>query len=95
MTQPGPNTAREEMKCTLEGVRNAHQQPITCMEVVNGMVFTGSQDHTLKVSLIFLIFQYFKNLKYNYKIFYKKQFQFTYKHLWNEIKHFFIETIVF
>lgn len=53
MTQPGPNTAREEMKCTLEGVRNAHQQPITCMEVVNGMVFTGSQDHTLKVSWIF------------------------------------------
>lgn len=39
------------MKCTLEGVRIAHQQPITCMEVINGMVFTGSQDHTLKVSI--------------------------------------------
>lgn len=51
LTQPEPaNTAREEMKCTLEGVRIAHQQPITCMEVINGMVFTGSQDHTLKVS---------------------------------------------
>ncbi|XP_037887733.1 sterol regulatory element-binding protein cleavage-activating protein [Glossina fuscipes] len=40
---------KEEMKCTLQSVRLAHQQPITCMEVVNGMVFTGSQDHTLKV----------------------------------------------
>ncbi|XP_037940962.1 sterol regulatory element-binding protein cleavage-activating protein [Teleopsis dalmanni] len=42
-------TTKEEMKCTLEGVRLAHQQPITCMEIVNGMIFTGSQDHTLKV----------------------------------------------
>lgn len=42
-------TTREEMKCTLDGVRMAHQQPITCMEVINGLVFTGSQDHTLKV----------------------------------------------
>uniref|UniRef100_T1PFA8 WD domain protein n=1 Tax=Musca domestica TaxID=7370 RepID=T1PFA8_MUSDO len=42
-------TTNEEMKCTLRGVRLAHQQPITCMEVVNEMVFTGSQDHTLKV----------------------------------------------
>ncbi|XP_023302628.2 sterol regulatory element-binding protein cleavage-activating protein [Lucilia cuprina] len=42
-------TTKEEMKCTLRGVRLAHQQPITCMEVVNDMVFTGSQDHTLKV----------------------------------------------
>ncbi|ALC41168.1 SCAP [Drosophila busckii] len=40
---------KEEMKITLEGVRLAHQQPITCMQVVNDMVFTGSQDHTLKV----------------------------------------------
>ncbi|EDV38173.1 uncharacterized protein Dana_GF13825, isoform A [Drosophila ananassae] len=45
----GQNTAKEEMKITLEGVRLAHQQPITCMQVVNDMVFTGSQDHTLKV----------------------------------------------
>ncbi|KAH8372904.1 hypothetical protein KR009_007686 [Drosophila setifemur] len=42
-------TAKEEMKISLEGVRLAHQQPITCMQVVNDMVFTGSQDHTLKV----------------------------------------------
>ncbi|XP_026840843.1 sterol regulatory element-binding protein cleavage-activating protein [Drosophila persimilis] len=42
-------TTKEEMKITLEGVRLAHQQPITCMQVVNDMVFTGSQDHTLKV----------------------------------------------
>lgn len=40
------------MKITLEGVRLAHQQPITCMQVVNDMVFTGSQDHTLKVSQV-------------------------------------------
>lgn len=48
-------TTREEMKCTLRGVRLAHQQPITCMEVVNDMVFTGSQDHTLKVSSLVLV----------------------------------------
>ncbi|KAH8288983.1 hypothetical protein KR054_003617 [Drosophila jambulina] len=44
-----PKTTKEEMKITLEGVRLAHQQPITCMQVANDMVFTGSQDHTLKV----------------------------------------------
>ncbi|EDV98177.1 GH22819 [Drosophila grimshawi] len=47
--QRGPQTTKEEMKITLEGVRLAHQQPITCMQVVNDMVFTGSKDHTLKV----------------------------------------------
>lgn len=41
--------AKEEMKCLLENSRMAHQQPVTCMEVVNGIIFTGSQDHTLKV----------------------------------------------
>lgn len=44
-------TTKEEMKITLEGVRLAHQQPITCMQVVNDMIFTGSQDHTLKVGM--------------------------------------------
>uniref|UniRef100_A0A0A1XSA2 Sterol regulatory element-binding protein cleavage-activating protein n=1 Tax=Zeugodacus cucurbitae TaxID=28588 RepID=A0A0A1XSA2_ZEUCU len=44
-----PPSNKEEMKISLEAVRFAHQQPITCMEVSNGMVFTGSQDHTLKV----------------------------------------------
>ncbi|CAD7012204.1 unnamed protein product, partial [Ceratitis capitata] len=47
--QSPPPSTKEEMKITLEAVRFAHQQPITCMEVSNGMVFTGSQDHTLKV----------------------------------------------
>ncbi|XP_011197874.2 sterol regulatory element-binding protein cleavage-activating protein isoform X1 [Bactrocera dorsalis] len=47
--QSPPPSNKEEMKITLEAVRFAHQQPITCMEVSNGMVFTGSQDHTLKV----------------------------------------------
>ncbi|XP_075164889.1 SREBP cleavage activating protein [Haematobia irritans] len=47
--QRNERTTNEEMKCILRGVRLAHQQPITCMEVVNEMVFTGSQDHTLKV----------------------------------------------
>lgn len=46
-----PNsTGNEEMRCSLQSVRLAHQQPITCMEVVNDVVFTGSQDHTLKVN---------------------------------------------
>ncbi|XP_053967505.1 sterol regulatory element-binding protein cleavage-activating protein isoform X2 [Anastrepha ludens] len=47
--QSPPPCNKEEMKITLEAVRAAHQQPITRMEVSNGMVFTGSQDHTLKV----------------------------------------------
>ncbi|XP_017472811.1 PREDICTED: sterol regulatory element-binding protein cleavage-activating protein isoform X1 [Rhagoletis zephyria] len=47
--QSPPPSNKEEMKITLEAARYAHQQPITCMEVSNGMVFTGSQDHTLKV----------------------------------------------
>ena len=54
-------TTKEEMKCTLRGVRLAHQQPITCMEVVNDMVFTGSQDHTLKVNFFFSLFICIRN----------------------------------
>ncbi|XP_030375310.1 sterol regulatory element-binding protein cleavage-activating protein isoform X2 [Scaptodrosophila lebanonensis] len=42
-------TTKEEMKISLQSVRLAHQQPITCMQVANDIVFTGSQDHTLKV----------------------------------------------
>ncbi|KAJ6645206.1 Sterol regulatory element-binding protein cleavage-activating protein, partial [Pseudolycoriella hygida] len=41
--------AGEELRCILEKQHLGHQQSITCMEVVNGIVFTGSQDHTLKV----------------------------------------------
>ncbi|XP_055390295.1 sterol regulatory element-binding protein cleavage-activating protein [Condylostylus longicornis] len=40
---------QEEIICTLEETKSAHQQPITSMEVVNGMIFTGSKDHTLRV----------------------------------------------
>lgn len=57
-------TTKEEMKCTLRGVRLAHQQPITCMEVVNDMVFTGSQDHTLKVIFIPFFFLVVNNYKF-------------------------------
>ncbi len=41
--------AGEELRCILEEQNLGHQQSITCMEVVDGIVFTGSQDHTLKV----------------------------------------------
>lgn len=43
--------AGEELRCILEEQNLGHQQSITCMEVVDGIVFTGSQDHTLKVKL--------------------------------------------
>lgn len=40
---------KEEITCTLEEIKVAHQQPLTCIEIANGIVFTGSQDHTLRV----------------------------------------------
>lgn len=40
---------KEELRCILEQQQQGHQQPLTCMDVVGGTVFTGSQDHTLKV----------------------------------------------
>lgn len=42
--------SKEELRCILEIQQQGHQQPITCMDVVSGIVFTGSQDHTLKVN---------------------------------------------
>lgn len=52
VTNAANSTGNEEMRCSLQSVRLAHQQPITCMEVVNDIVFTGSQDHTLKANEI-------------------------------------------
>lgn len=40
---------KEELRCILEQQHQGHQQPISCMDVVGGLLFTGSQDHTLKV----------------------------------------------
>lgn len=39
----------EELKCFLECQHEGHQQPITCLEISDGIILTGSQDHTLKV----------------------------------------------
>ncbi|XP_059607670.1 sterol regulatory element-binding protein cleavage-activating protein [Phlebotomus argentipes] len=39
----------EELRCIVEIQHKAHQQSITCLEVMHGTVFTGSQDNTLKV----------------------------------------------
>lgn len=47
---------KEELRCILEQQQQGHQQPLTCMDVVGRTVFTGSQDHTLKVRVFFLIF---------------------------------------
>lgn len=41
--------SKEELRCILEQQHQGHQQPVTCMDVVGSTVFTGSQDHTLKV----------------------------------------------
>lgn len=46
------SSSQEELRCLLEHQHQGHQQPITCMEVVGSTVLTGSQDHTLKVSIV-------------------------------------------
>lgn len=44
--------SKEELRCILEQQQQGHQQPVTCMDVVGNFVFTGSQDHTLKVGVL-------------------------------------------
>ena len=39
----------EVLRCVVQLQHLGHQQPITCMDVVRNTLFTGSQDHTLKV----------------------------------------------
>lgn len=39
----------EELRCILELQHQGHTQPITCLDVLGNILFTGSQDHTLKV----------------------------------------------
>lgn len=39
----------EELKCVVQAQHQGHLQPITCMDVARNLLFTGSQDHTLKV----------------------------------------------
>ncbi|CRK90733.1 CLUMA_CG004425, isoform A [Clunio marinus] len=39
----------EELRCILELPHQGHTQPITCLDVLGNFLFTGSQDHTLKV----------------------------------------------
>lgn len=51
-----PSSSLEELRCFLEQQHQGHQQPITCMEVVGNTVLTGSQDHTLKVGVHYILF---------------------------------------
>lgn len=51
---PIASSSQEEMRCYLEQQHQGHQQLITCLDVVGNTVLTGSQDHTLKVSYIFV-----------------------------------------
>lgn len=39
----------EELRCILELQHQGHTQPITSLDVLGNLLFTGSQDHTLKV----------------------------------------------
>lgn len=39
----------EEIRCILELQHQGHTQPITSLDVLGNILFTGSQDHTLKV----------------------------------------------
>lgn len=40
----------EELRCTVQAQHQGHhQQPVTCMDVRRNLLFTGGQDHTLKV----------------------------------------------
>lgn len=39
----------EELRCILELQHQGHTQPITGLDVLGNILFTGSQDHTLKV----------------------------------------------
>lgn len=40
---------QEELRCILETQHPGHTQPITTIDLVGNVLFTGSQDHTLKV----------------------------------------------
>lgn len=39
----------EELRCILELSHPGHTQPLLCIDVLGNLLFTGSQDHTLKV----------------------------------------------
>lgn len=49
LQQPFNSSNNEELRCILESQQQGHQQPITCLDVFENIVFSGSQDHTLKV----------------------------------------------
>jgi hypothetical protein len=40
---------QEEIRCILELQHPGHTQPLQCLDVLGNILFTGSQDHTLKV----------------------------------------------
>lgn len=40
---------QEELRCILETQHPGHTQPITSLDLLGNVLFTGSQDHTLKV----------------------------------------------
>jgi WD40 repeat protein len=50
-THPNPSHSptEEELRCILEHQHQGHTQPITSLDVLGSILFTGSQDHTLKV----------------------------------------------
>lgn len=46
--QKSPQT-EEELRCIMELQHQGHTQPLTSLDVLGNILFTGSQDHTLKV----------------------------------------------
>lgn len=44
-----PSQTEEEIRCILELQHQGHTQPVTSLDVLGNILFTGSQDHTLKV----------------------------------------------
>lgn len=49
MTASSSSSNEEELRCILELSHPGHTQPLLCIDVLGNLLFTGSQDHTLKV----------------------------------------------
>lgn len=47
--QQNPSPTEEELRCIMELQHQGHTQPVTSLDVLGNILFTGSQDHTLKV----------------------------------------------
>lgn len=46
---PSHSPTEEELRCIMELQHQGHTQPVTFLDVLGNILFTGSQDHTLKV----------------------------------------------